>query len=292
MGFTSNTLFSPATSGLQQAWVNSALAVINPNKPVIQLPLFLWELREFPKMLRDLGRVLQGGSRLSDLPGAHLAWQFGWAPLLQDLGTLINLAFEIEEQQRRFHRMMNSKRRYGTILDEDGISRYGTSTGAVGVSESWCYIRHTRKVWWCAIWEPQSDVPTFPLNGAFEQYKRALGLNQPASMLWNAVPWSFAIDYFVNVSSYLEATEGIGKFKPATICFMERADETIDSQGVTTSASASGSYTPGSFSRKTRARYVRSDPHARITWAINPVTDRLPILTSLVTSRKLRQLRL
>jgi hypothetical protein len=296
MGFTSNSLFSPVASGsIQQSWVNKALADINPSVPVIQLPLVAWEMREFPRLLKNLFdwyRVLKynEGIPLSEVPGTYLAWQFGWKPLVNDLMTLVQLAFDIEAKNRQWRKIIQKRRRYGTILEEDGTYRLSSTTGAVGVSESWSMVQYQRKVWYCAIWEPDTELPDLALNGALDQVYRAYGMHQPINMLWNAVPWSFLIDYFLGVSDFLEASEGLVKFKPAVICFMESVDETLADQGVTTSSSASGAYTPGSMNRKVRRRWVRYDPLALPSWAVNPWMDRLNILASLQTSSALRRM--
>jgi hypothetical protein len=41
----------------------------------------------------------------------------------------------------------------------------------------------------------------------------AFDFHQPIKNIWNSIPWTFLVDYFLNVSDYLEAVEGNLKFE-------------------------------------------------------------------------------
>jgi hypothetical protein len=284
-----------------QVGVNQALAKINPNTPVVSLPNFLFELKEFPSMLRGLGTVLRDGRRrddarpelegyqASDIPGAYLAWQFGWAPLLSDVNKLINLAEHISNDAKRFERIAQTRSTGGVLQN---VTSHTTLTPTVVVAGLQIQgLRTTKtKVWFSAHWSLTSTVPQFDADGAFSQYKRALGFNQPATAIWNAIPWSFLVDYFADVGSFLEASEGMMGYSPTTMCIM------MHTESSTTDIHASRMPAGGQLSEvsqlkgyeKRREKFL--SPTAKLTLNSHPLTSRLGVLGALATAGALKTL--
>lgn len=271
----------------QASWETAALAGVNPNRSEISIANFLWELREFPSMLRDLGRVLQGRSRTSDIPGAHLAWQFGWAPLLSDLTTLWNLATEIEKTRRRFVRGNQRKTMSGTLLDRRSLS-YSTDTTGLGaamptITREWDI---THKAWYTAHWTAATPLPPAMVGTYAQQMERALGLRQPASIIWNAIPWSFFIDYLVNVGTFLEASGGGTGWKPDQICIMWQTTTKLTEKASPTV----GTFSPGGYNATEKNRRIVSSPSPKLMFEPFKFLDQLAIISSLGSARALRAL--
>ena len=82
------------------------LASTGPLTPKVNLPLFIFELKDIPMMLKHAGDLLhkiKTPSRLSldkEAAAATLAYQFGWAPLIQDLSKLINFSELVQNASR------------------------------------------------------------------------------------------------------------------------------------------------------------------------------------------------
>lgn len=273
-----------------QAWTNKALSRVNPNVPIVSLPNLVYELREFPGMLRDLGRVLLGGSRLSDIPGAHLAWQFGWSPLIRDVDTLMNLASEIEKTRGYFNSGRFRMSLGGTIEThntdltfESNFDVYARVSRRYGVSTT---------VWFEAFWESVDTVPTFPTGSMLNQYSAALGLLPSKAAFWNAIPWSFLIDYFYGVSDYLEATDARVKLNPPTLCIMQQGSAKLKSVELHNLNGSNLTLTPPRYNYSLKRRFVVLNPTARLTFATHPLRGKLPILGSLLTSNALKSYRL
>ena len=85
--------------------VTQALANVNPSNPLVDVPLFLFEFKDFPGMLKNAGDILSGIRNISKginpkhANDGFLAYQFGWAPLFSDLRKLLNFAKEFEKRQ-------------------------------------------------------------------------------------------------------------------------------------------------------------------------------------------------
>lgn len=274
----------------QESWVTTALARVNFTKPIISLPNFIFELREFPSMLRDLGRVLSGGSRLSDIPGAHLAWQFGWDPLISDIRTLFDLSTELEKLRKRFLKAKMAKRLQGSIGEDEYSKLESVSNGVVGVASHRRRWTGKDEIWYTAHWECIAANPPELFGDKWSVWSNALGLNRPAAVIWAAIPWSFVIDYFTNVSTFLEASGGFAEYRPTKVCIMHTHEaECVEDTVVFDSTLISGtSYTPLSYKITNKARTVRSHPVPRPMWDTFGFENKLGILTSLATANGLR----
>lgn len=289
----SMTISSLPSAADRQLVLNNALSRVNFAKPVIYLPTFLWELKEFPRMLQDLGRVLSLGTkhRASDVPGAHLAWQFGWAPLFGDLAILMDLGNAIEQNQKRFKEAKARLKREGRLGVQEDRWTVTPSSGVSGLSIRREWSRTVER-WWSAHWDVLEDYPDFLFGSIYDQYVNALGLNKPYGSIWNAMPWSWLIDYFTNVGTFIEATEGLAEYKPAKVCVMIHIQERVQrEEGNASPTYAAGwTYSPTSYEISHKERTVYTDPQARPVFEPFGFENHLSILASLVTARKLRSL--
>jgi len=216
-------------------WVTKALANLNPNKPEVDLPVFLFELREFPRMLMQAGRVLQSASRLAtnrslpgiskgginrtDVAGSYLAYSFGWAPLVSDLLKLLKLEEAVSRRVNYLKRGTNGggkvKRSLGTVDIPRSGGPYVVAPwlSAPLVFEGAYTVTETQKVWYVANMQLLDDLPKDNPEMRRVARKAALGLNLSAATLWEAMPWSWLIDYFVNIGDILEANRGGIRFR-------------------------------------------------------------------------------
>jgi hypothetical protein len=142
-----------------------------------------------------------------------------------------------------------------------------------------------RKVWFSARYEPQFEVPNFAANSRAAELIRALGLTggkQTALTIWNAIPWSWLIDYFLNVGDYMEATLGKLPYQLETITIMVRDEVTevayVDSYG---GFSSKPRVYGNGFRTIHKSRIPVVAPQARLAFKTNPVAGKLGILGQL-----------
>jgi len=281
-------------------WTTQAIADANPNSPALDLPLFLFELREFPRMLRDLGRVLERKLKPSDVPGGYLAYKFGWAPLIKDAISLMSLSQEIS---RRIEFLNESKRkeRYSRTLNDSTVQNYVAPAdlliqSATSPTRSLTVRRRTEyrhKVWYSARLE-MDDADRAELLALLRDDGPArtfflLGLSHvSASTLWNALPWSWLSDYLVNVGDFLEAGSGAIRFQLRDFNIMshQRIAETTDE--VVRNNLGSVAWQPHLSVVEAKRRRVSSAPSPRL--ALRPfLTGGMQAnLVALVTAGALR----
>lgn len=157
-------------------------AISTANSLAFRASDFLAALRAIKR-----GRVPQGfgarrltGDGLADL---YLEWKFGWAPLASDIYNLMGQALNGLDAGPP---LIHAKR--VTYATRNGMHRpNGYKEGPWSAS--------FRNV--CSLWAKMSDIYAWKSQGR--------GLENPLSLGWEFVPYSFAIDWFVPVGDCLEA---------------------------------------------------------------------------------------
>jgi hypothetical protein len=228
-------------------WINSALADIDSFRSEVQVPLFLYELKEFPSMLRDLGRVLQGKISAVDVPGGHLAYEFGWAPLVSDLMSLLTLGEECDKRADEIRSIKDEPKLSRTLYSSSELYTYndGDSKFVGGLTD---------RIWYTAKARFVTEPPTYDKDGSpLGDNRHLLGLNLRPSQLWNAVPWTWLIDYFIDVGGYMQAWEGVLTTRLDEFCLMSHSKETkwLDSAPSDVIITYKGSYLRESKYRET-----------------------------------------
>jgi hypothetical protein len=173
------------------------------------LPVFIFELRDMPKLVRLAGRSILG-----KLASANLSWQFGWKPLIGDLTKLLNFQSMTMRRVKELERLQSKSglRRRVTLQKDAKKEVIGTQTiESFGISSTARVVDwHARKVWGTIRWRP--NVGAMPQTDE-ERHSLArrisLGLHHGsiAAQVWEAIPWSWLIDWFANVQDFIEAQD-------------------------------------------------------------------------------------
>jgi len=127
-----------------------------------------------------------------DLSGAWLAMQYGWLPTISDIHEGMKAFSEVADYQRKTTvRVSNTVRAFKMTSPNQswylcGISSYRTKRYTYTLMEN----------------DPQKGSPS-----AVPSKCRTLGLMDPASVVWEILPWSFVFDWFIPVGTYLEALQ-------------------------------------------------------------------------------------
>jgi hypothetical protein len=262
-------------------YFTQAIAGMNPDVPVVDLPLFLFEFKDFPAMLKNMGDVLllektigKKTHKLGQIVdgvklGAEsfLAYKFGWAPLMSDLVNLGHLALGIDQRIRQLRNMQKRKK----------VRRHLTSTsnsydgGGVFAASPWYGVLQTdieesTTAWFTARPYLLDDMPPL-IPDDKTALLQAMGLTQGLSYstVWNAVPWSWLVDYFINVGSFLEAHRGYTRWAMGDVCVMETFTR-VRSRRDHTSVKDSLTFSGGRISFTTKRRQFRHNPSPRLAY--------------------------
>lgn len=236
------------------AYITEALARENPSTPEVDLALSLIELKDMPRLIRDIHRLGEGlGQKYFDsmmnasfvsawrthtrkvregkessftntVSRTYLAYQFGLAPLIDDMMKIMDIARSTAHRVRRARRLERGDSVGGTLekVHKRG-KHYWNATFTVGdVIRVEAVSNYHRKVWYTFHASGGSvKVPRGLSRMASSPKLNRFGPDQPLATVWNLIPWSFLVDYFVNLNSFLRATEGKYSFTPSYVCLMK-----------------------------------------------------------------------
>ncbi len=139
--------------------------------------------RTLCKGQRAQERVHRNYSRLStkDLASAQLELSYGWLPLLKD-------AYESAEYIA--HNTQLPMRASYRVRYRRKFVQTSSSPSIWGLPEQSCYVRGQLIA---RVHEDFAFSPTY-----------LLGLDDPLSMVWERLPWSFVADWFCPIQTYLQ----------------------------------------------------------------------------------------
>lgn len=227
-----------------------ALARTNPNKPNVDLPVFAYELREIPRQIKTWGDRLIAlfpeearrqrrrrpwrdvdESALEPLKAAaqgFLEWTFGWDLLIRDVSTMMQFVNLTEKRFWEFKRMQRGARGLGrsTVVWNDSSAQEGPWTTyatalyseANTIKFSWETIRNK---WVSTMWRPTVDLKHMTDRELLDRANRAVfGLELSTATLWEAMPWSWLIDWFSNVGDILQNSRNSLPVETSGSCVM------------------------------------------------------------------------
>lgn len=228
----------------------SAIASHNPSEAPVSIPVFLYEMKDIPQMLKhawnraNLLAKAAGSNRLRSVrkylknpknPAEDwLNWNFGWRPLLNDLSDIGDVAQWAQHRARvheaRTKKYLSRRSGLGTCNYRSTInhSQFCAFVGAYcvvveeQVSKRWCSSRWKHvPVSWPAVL--QSKHP--------ELFRVAQAIHGNVSLAdaWEMMPWSWLIDWFSNIGSVIHTMNnrlGI-QFDGACVMTHRRIERTL-----------------------------------------------------------------
>lgn len=214
----------------QELWTKGAAAInrVRPNKPALDLPVLVGELRKdgIPTVIGSLfsrTRTLRDVYRNSGKE--YLNVQFGWAPLVRDLITLVQLIPEsrrrIEQYERDIGKLVRRRYHFPDLTQVD--------TNLQFTADSSNYKRASGTPWGSVpedhvTFRPSGQVPEQVnrvttktwFSGGFRFYHRSvpealqelslleekanllLGTRLDPEVVYNLAPWTWLADWFIN----------------------------------------------------------------------------------------------
>lgn len=234
---SSSSQFDPDESFPTLPVLTTALmAATNPGNPSMNLPLYMLELRDIPQMIRHAGNLLHKIRKSGFLiPNAHkeaaaatLAYQFGWAPLIKDLISMLDFGLYVDRRMNSIRKLNSGKgdKRRATIFRGGNNKTVTLSTLVAAAPNIPGSVECTRTDTASGVvtWKLRPGQPFIP-SSRFEAVKLALGLNSGNIPLtvWNSIPWTWLIDWFTGVSTFLKATANSWLFMPVKAVIVKKS---------------------------------------------------------------------
>lgn len=180
--------------------INLAASEMKPDLTDVSIPNFIVELKDVRKMF-DLWR--KSISLAKNLAGAHLNYAFGWKPTVGDLKAALFGVVSLSERLAAFEDpFLGIQHRSKKVLDET-VTHSGSFSPASNVK---CYWRGTltRKTTAHVAYRHLPIKVGVGLRRAILGHLDRLGFEINPALAWNALPFTFVVDWFLNVGSFLE----------------------------------------------------------------------------------------
>lgn len=203
----------PAYSELVTAIVSRT----NPSRPVVDLPVFVAELRDFPKLFRLAGEGLFG---LRKAASANLSYQFGWKPLIGDLVKLLKFSEHFRKRAADLKRMAESGLTRKTELYRGSlrsVNRDVTAESLDGIFKADEITLTHGRTWGYATWLYDAKPPQTDAQFHAQAVRAVLGLTFDPASAWELIPFSWLIDWCGNMGDYLVASRNIVGASPHSI---------------------------------------------------------------------------
>nr|UJQ84975.1 MAG: putative maturation protein [Leviviridae sp.] len=271
------------------------LAKTNPSRPTVSVPNFISELRDLPGMLRGDGlRLFSSNGRINRtsqrIASAYLAGSFGWGPLISDLLKMIDFSSEVEKTLKKLQKTyrvqgLNSKFDFGTNSGSV-TTPWSTDYSDYG-SQTWL---QSVQVWGSVRWKADSDLPLSPEGQLRLAQQITYGLSLTPKQLWDAIPWSWFIDWFTNIGDLLQATQNAWGISPTEVMAHKRYKSVVSHDpGVLRCHSNKGStrISSGGTGSSSRTTYYRRFAPPATLEASVPILSQgqVQTATALITQR-------
>lgn len=194
--------------------LTTALARTNPNKPSTDLLQFIGELRDLPKMVKDVGdtwiRNNKGHAHTSrnlakDIGSGTIGLEFGWIPFVKDLLGLLDFEASVSKKLKTLQKLRDKGSSGGSaVVWEDVVQ---TEPGEHYLTSLWNESNKvnlgwvsTRKKWASCVWKPSVPLPPQSDDGDRNlAFRLAYGTDISLAVMWELMPWSWLIDWFSNI---------------------------------------------------------------------------------------------
>jgi len=184
-----------------QSYVNDAFDRCQPDLTQMSLPNFLYDIKQITSLF-DLWSKRISSAR--NLAGAHLNYKYGWKPTLGDLTSVIETMATFRRRLKTFKSLLgvkikDTKSNLNRTVQKSGTFNYQ------GDSHQPCHwnVLLTQKVHSYFTYYPKPVTAMGPLDEFVRSTMDAYGFELNAQTVWDAIPFSFVVDYFLTVGKFL-----------------------------------------------------------------------------------------
>jgi len=169
----------------------------------VSLANFSWELRELGQLLPKLENSIQ-----STISGGFLNFQFGWKPFLSDLQKLSGILSTVQGKINHLKQTYGKKTKLGMYRGDVLKPTFSDYTSIVtdarlnSVSYRWQLAEYRADLRAGGyLFHKLKDLDS--LYGYIRALFVALGLDNPLRAVWQALPYSFVVDWVFGLSHRL-----------------------------------------------------------------------------------------
>lgn len=193
------------------------LVKTNPNREEVSVPLFLYEIREIPSLIKKFGDKALS----KDGADALLRWEFGLKPMISDIIKFASFSHMFNKRMKEIRRLnerglrrtihhgsWSESQHYSGNLHSNGATFLGKPMTKTTTAEKWSYVK----------WTPDRDTLDMdPSEMMWKVLRVVYGLSVDTQFLWNAIPWSWLVDWGTNMGDYLASRRNLIGASPSPV---------------------------------------------------------------------------
>jgi len=225
--------------------------------------------------------------RVPSIPDEYLAYNFGWRPLVQDLTSMVGLAKSVQERIRQLKNRQKGGTERVALGNTRSISTYEMTLPLMPPTapQKGHVVADVQQKYWAVLtFNGGSSLPVVPdADQIIDEMTRSLGLNLSYATLWEAIPWSWLIDYFSTVGDWLNAHRGLTSFNGTTLAVMAQVNY-VDNAVNVTPGLLGVTFTGGLLSTTFKLREIRHNPTPTIIFEPFLSKRQVGILAALITA--------
>lgn len=193
----------PATAiyyGNPQTDINVSYADLRPDLTVLSLPNFILELDDVGKLFKVWKKNI---SIAKNAAGAHLNYSFGWKPLFSDIREMCGLIHGVIDKIAEFEKAANQTLKSHRTISNTVLAKEGSFTyGGIHTCKWSGYANRIKSAG--LVYRPQPFEVTRGYKLMLRAYLDALGFELNPRIIWDALPFTFVLDWFFDIGSWLE----------------------------------------------------------------------------------------
>lgn len=186
--------------------------------------------RSVIELVRDglpslIGRQFTRERNLQSAGSEYLNYQFGISPIVSDIQDLLSITRDAEKTLRQFRRDNNRVVRRGTTLvdEKDIVSSSVAADYAYSGSQAGNDLRsvlyspsvrndlvRSRRVWFSGAYSLAYPLSLDDSLKEITEFNRLYGVIPTAELVWDLIPFSWLVDWFLNVGDVLRNVSTLG----------------------------------------------------------------------------------
>lgn len=215
----------------------AVLARSNPSRATLSLPNFVFELKDLPGMIRDIGRLkLLYKNRkylarpVKESANYYLSYQMGWKPLISDLRKMLDFQSHVDKKMRELDRLYNNGGLQRKVRIPSWTQVVSSESAQTAESSITSDVTFNRTIiteierWGTVRWYPSSRPSTRLSSKQLARLARrlAFGLRPSSKVVWDAIPWTWLIGWFSNADEFIQAHDNGIPLTHSVPCIMTR----------------------------------------------------------------------
>ena len=246
----------------EDLWQKLLKSNIRSDKHFVNKAKSLWEKGYTARDLAEMEKLL------SFPAAANLWYRWGWKPLVNDIRKMFTFTSAVHQRLEWLAKLQTGKR----VLKRKAFLRANTDFDtpttvqlkSVGANiQGRRTVVYTERIWCTVQWKlssgttiPGVGLELDPLWVKAQQLTFGLTYQDALSALWQIMPWSWFVDWFLHVSTIMDATNNAIPLTWGQICVMRHTNASAEVEQLTTSTDLSWCH-PTGFHRQSEDRKQR-----------------------------------